>query len=92
MSTKLQVLTIALLAVATLGSGIGVVYVQHHNRELFIQLQALQTERDRLEVEWEVLQLEQSTLMRNIAIEQKARTQLKMREPDPSEVLYITPP
>ncbi|PIE83468.1 MAG: cell division protein FtsL [Candidatus Contendobacter odensis] len=92
MNIKTHVLTITLLAIATLGSGIAVVYTQHNNRQLFIQLQQLQAERDKLEIEWEVLQLEQSTLVTDILIEKKARTRLKMSAPDPAQVLYITPP
>ena len=88
---KNQVLLIVLLTGAILASGTGLVYTQHANRQLFIQMQKLQTERDNLEIEWELLQLEQSTLVTNIAIEEEARTRLNMLTPDPGEVLYITP-
>ncbi|MCP5159026.1 MAG: cell division protein FtsL [Gammaproteobacteria bacterium] len=82
---------VAMLTAAILGSGVGVVYTQHINRQLFIQLQKLQAERDHLEIEWELLQLEQSTLVTDVAVEDAARTRLHMRIPDPGEVLYITP-
>ncbi len=88
---KSQVLLVTLLAGAGLGAGVGVVYTQHANRQLFIQLQQLQAKRDNLEVEWELLRLEQSTLVTDAVIEQTAQTRLNMRIPDPSEVLYITP-
>ncbi len=88
---KNQVLLLVLLSGAILASGTGLVYTQHANRQLFIQMQKLQTERDNLEIEWELLQLEQSTLVTNIAIEEEARTRLNMLTPDPGEVLYITP-
>lgn len=88
---KSQVLLIVLLTGAILASGTGLVYTQHANRQLFIQMQKLQAERDNLEIEWELLQLEQSTLVTNIAIEEVARTRLNMLTPDPSEVFYITP-
>ncbi len=89
---KNQTLLIALLACAVLGSGVGVAYTQHTNRQLFIQLQKLQAERDDLEVEWELLRLEQSTLVTDAAIENVARTRLNMLTPDPGTVLYIAPP
>lgn len=89
---KNQTLLIALLACAVLGSGIGVAYTQHANRQLFIQLQKLQAERDHLEIEWELLRLEQSTLVTDAAVEEVARTRLNMRPPDSSAVLYIAPP
>ncbi|MDG4554038.1 MAG: cell division protein FtsL [Candidatus Competibacter sp.] len=88
---KGQVLLVAGLAVAILGSGVGVVYTEHANRQLFIELQKLQAERDNLEIEWELLQLEQSTLVTDAVIEQTARTRLNMLIPDPGAVLYITP-
>ena len=88
---KNQVLLVALLTVTVLGSGVGVVYTQHANRQLFIELQKLQAKRDDLEVEWELLQLKQSTLVTDAVIEQTARLRLNMLIPDPGEVLYVTP-
>ncbi|HRY15189.1 MAG TPA: cell division protein FtsL [Candidatus Competibacteraceae bacterium] len=82
---------IVLLTGAVLSSGVGVVYTQHTNRQLFIQFQKLQAERDQLEIEWELLQLEQSTLVTNIAVEKAARARLNMHIPNPGEVLYIAP-
>lgn len=89
---KNQTLLIAILTLATLASGVGVAYTQHSNRQLFIQLQKLQAERDDLEVEWELLRLEQSTLVTEAAVEDVARTKLNMLTPDPATVLYILPP
>jgi cell division protein FtsL len=86
-----QILLVGVLAGAVLGSGVGVIHIQHTNRHLFIQLQKLQKERDRLEIEWELLRLEQSTLVTDAAIENVARTRLNMLIPDPNEVFYITP-
>lgn len=88
---KNQILIIALLACAVLGSGVGVVYTQHTNRQFFIQLQQLQGERDNLEIEWELLQLEQSTLVTDAVVEEIARKRLNMLTPDPGQVFYITP-
>ncbi|MDG4596205.1 MAG: cell division protein FtsL [Candidatus Contendobacter sp.] len=89
---KGQVLLVAGLTVAVLGSGLGVVYTQHVNRRLFIEWQKLQVERDTLEVEWELLRLEQSTLVTDAAVETVARTRLNMLTPDPGAILYIAPP
>jgi cell division protein FtsL len=86
-----QFLMVVLLIGTVLGSGVGVVYTRHANRQLFIQLQKLQAERDGLEVEWELLQLEQSTLVTDSAVEETARKRLNMLTPDPNEVLYIKP-
>ncbi len=86
-----QILLVGVLASAVLGSGVGVVHIQHANRQLFIELQRLQKERDRLEIEWELLRLEQSTLITDAAVENVARQRLNMVIPDPSEVFYIAP-
>lgn len=88
---KGQILTVAVLTIAVLASGVGVVYSRHVNRQLFIQLQKLQTERDTLEVEWELLQLEQSTLVTDFAVEDIARRRLNMLTPSSEDVLYIVP-
>ncbi|KAB2933434.1 MAG: cell division protein FtsL [Candidatus Contendobacter sp.] len=89
---KGQVLVVAALTAAVLGSGVGVVYTQHVNRRLFVEWQKLQAERDTLEVEWELLRLEQSTLVTDAAVEAVARTRLNMLAPDPGAILYIAPP
>mgnify|MGYP001243258179 FL=1 len=88
---KSQLLLITLLVAAALASGVGVVYTQHVNRQLFIHWQRLQAERDTLEVEWELLKLEQSTLVTDAAVEAVARTRLNMLTPDPGAILYIAP-
>lgn len=86
-----QILLVGVLASAVLGSGVGVIHIQHANRQLFVQLQKLQKERDHLEIEWELLRLEQSTLITDAAVENVARMRLNMLLPDPNEVFYITP-
>ena len=86
-----QFLMVALLTGTVLGPGGLMVYPRHANRQLFVQLQKLQAERDSLAVEWELLQLEQSTLVTDSAVEETARKRLNMLTPDPSEVLYIKP-
>ena len=89
---KGQVLWVAVLIAAVLGSGVGVVYTQHVNRRLFVEWRKLQVERDNLEVEWELLRLEQSTLVTDAVVEAVARTRLNMLTPDPGAILYIAPP
>lgn len=72
-------------------SGIGVVYAGHQSRTKFIELQALQEQRDRLTVDWGRLQLEQSTWATHGRIEAEARRQLGMRLPAPEAVVIVTP-
>jgi cell division protein FtsL len=82
-------LLIIILIVALMASGLGIVYTKHRSRELFIELQALQQHRDDMEIEWEQLQLEQSTLATVVAVDHAARTRLNMLIPDPNAVVYI---
>lgn len=77
------------LIVAVLGSALGVVYSKHQSRKLFNELQALEAHRDNLEIEWELLQLEQSTLATEAVVDQVARSRLGMIVPDPGSVVYI---
>ena len=77
------------LIIAVLVSGLGVVYTKHRSRQLFIELQKLQSLRDEMEVEWEQLQLEQSTLATEVAVDHVARMRLGMIVPDPNGVVYI---
>ncbi len=78
-----------LLLVAILISGLGLVYTQHQSRQLFIELQTLQTHRDDLDIEWELLQLEESTLNTELVVEQAAYSRLNMLSPNPDTVIYV---
>ena len=77
------------LIVAVLGSALGAVYSKHQSRKLFIELQALEVHKDNLEIEWGLLQLEQSTLATEAVVDQVARSRLGMIVPDPGSVVYI---
>ncbi len=80
---------LVLLIAAVLCSGLGVVYGKHQSRQLFNELQSLQSHRDDLEIEWGLLQLEQSTLATEAVVDHAARTRLDMRVPAPEAVIYI---
>jgi len=82
---------IGILAVAVLGSAMGVVYAQHQTRRLFVELRGLENAHNKMEVEWGQLQLEQSTWATHGRIEKMARKKLGMRIPEPGEVVVITP-
>lgn len=82
-------LLVPLLALSVLATGIGCVYVRHEARKLFVQLQELQTERDRLQIEWGKLRIEQGTWASHGRVENMARSELKMVEPKPGSVMAI---
>ena len=82
-------LLIVLLFVAVMGSAIASIYAKHESRQLFTEFQALTTERDRMEVDWGKLQIEQSTWSTYGRVEQVARDQMDMREPSPKQVSLL---
>lgn len=79
------------LVVALVASAIGVIDAVHRNRVLFAQLQQLRQQRDRLNVEWGRLQLEESTWATHARIEQVARKQLDMAMPKRIERVVVKP-
>jgi cell division protein FtsL len=80
-----------LLLVLVLCSALALVYVRHENRRLFSELQGLQLQRDELDIEWGRLQLEEAALADAATIDQVARQELRMRHPQPDEVVYVEP-
>lgn len=76
---------LGLLALVTLASAVAAVYAKHENRKLFMTLQTLTEERDRLEVDWSRLQIEQSAWSTHARVEQLARGEMRMRNPGPEE-------
>lgn len=79
------------LVVAVLASAVAAVYAKHENRKLFMELQALTEERDRLEVDWSRLQVEQSAWSTHARVEQLARSEMGMRNPGADELRVVGP-
>jgi cell division protein FtsL len=80
-----------LLVLAVIASSMGVVYARHEGRKQFVQLQSLVYEKERMDVEWGQLQLEQSTLTTQGQIERAARTRLGMINPAPEQMVILKP-
>jgi cell division protein FtsL len=78
-----------LLVLAVLLTATGVVYAKYASRRHFVELEQLRAERDRSNVEWGRLQLEQSAWGTHSRVERIARQQLGMRLPSNSEVVVI---
>jgi cell division protein FtsL len=72
-------------------SSLGVVWSIHETRTLFIELQGLHAERDRLDIEWSQLKIEQSAWATHGRVEQTARAGLNMVIPTPQEVQLVQP-
>ncbi len=70
-------------------SAMALVYTKHESRRLFVELESLTDERDRLNIEWGQLQIEQSTWATHARIEKVATDDLSLLRPDPSEIFVI---
>ena len=82
---------LVLLLVAALASGIAVVYARQMHRQMFIQLNGLERERDDLNIEFGRLQLEQATYAENNRVEQIATGKLGMATPNGKDVVVVRP-
>lgn len=91
MSARTLTLAVMALWCAVLASAAGVVYVKHEARSLFVELEKLSAERDRLNIEWGRLQLEQSAWSTHGFVEQVANQKLQMTIPKATEVRIVRP-
>lgn len=80
----------AVMVLLVMISAIANVYAKHESRKSFTELQVLTSERDRLEVEWGKLQIEQSTWSTYARVEQLARKQMHMRIPAPGQTMLLS--
>jgi len=79
----------AFLVAVAVASALGVVASQHQARKLFSELEREQTRAHGLEVEWDQLQLEQSTWAAHARVEKIAREKIGMRPPVPGQVISL---
>ena len=91
MSRRWMMLGLPVLWLAVLASAIAVVRARHDARTLFVQLEQLSAERDRLNIEWGQLQLEQSAWSNHGFVERVASDRLRMTLPRPDEVRIVAP-
>jgi len=88
---RLLWIVLPVLWVAALGSAAAAVYLKHRSRELFVELERLDTRRDNLDIEWGQLQLEQSAWSTHAFVERVASAKLHMAMPPPKEIEIIAP-
>jgi cell division protein FtsL len=91
MKSRALVAAIGALWAAVLASAAGVVYAKHQARTLFVELERLSADRDRLNIEWGRLQIEQSFWSSPGVVEQAASRKLTMTQPSPNDVKIIQP-
>ncbi|MEZ5447032.1 MAG: cell division protein FtsL [Gammaproteobacteria bacterium] len=85
-----QVILLGLVAIAAVSSAIAVVVTRHQSRTLFVELQALERERDRMNEEWGQLQLEQATWGEHSRVEGIANSKLQMVQPQPKSTVMVS--
>ncbi|MCB1624611.1 MAG: cell division protein FtsL [Pseudomonadales bacterium] len=91
LSSRVVALAIGVLWFAVLASAGGVIYSKHRARELFVELERLNTKRDNMEIEWGQLQLEQSAWSTHGFVESVAATKLNMATPVPADIQLVSP-
>lgn len=84
--SRIELAIVIPLALAAVASGVWVIRAKHQARQLFIELEELNREHDRLQVDWGRLQLEQSTWANHPRIEAFARERLQMDTPHEGDV------
>ncbi len=85
-----RLLLLVLLA-CSIASAIGVVYMRHMHRKLFVQLSKLEHTRDELNIEFGRLQLEQATWAESNRVDQVARARIGMKFPETNDIVVIRP-
>lgn len=92
MSGKLQLGLCLPLAIAVVASAVWVTAVKHQARQSFIELEALNREHDRLQVDWGRLQLEESAWAAHPRIEALARERLGLDMPSSQQLVMLAEP
>jgi cell division protein FtsL len=87
-----EILCCCLLCIAIVATGVWLVTAKYESRQLFAELEALNREQDRLEIDWGRLRLEQSTYATHPRIESIAREQLQLRMPQPTQLVVVAEP
>ncbi len=77
------------LLAAVLASALGVVWTRHESRVLFVNLTALQNQRDDLNIEYGKLELEQATYGEPRRIDDEARQKLGMSDPRAQDIRLL---
>ena len=78
-----------ILVTLVIGCALAVVTAQNSFRKVFVELQQQQAQSRQADVEWDQLQLEQSTWAVHTRIEKIATRTLQMRVPDMEHIKLI---
>lgn len=78
-----------MLLIAVVASAFAVIYFTHLHRQNTNELELLMTQKDKLDIEWRNLLLEQNSLAEHSVIEGKAKKLLNMKRPTPETEIVI---
>jgi cell division protein FtsL len=87
--SRADLFLLATLLFAVVGTAVAVVNAKYQSRQLFVQLQELRRDRDKLDMEWGRLQLELGTVGNPALMEKLARERLDMHMPKPADVVVL---
>jgi len=90
--SKQPVAMTLLFAAACVISALAIVHSKHESRKLFVELERLTAEGDKLNIEWGQLQIEQSTWAAHGRIERVALEELSLSRPQSTEIFVIERP
>lgn len=82
---RLNIVLIAILAACALA----LVTAQHHARRLFVELERAQVQAKQLEVDWNQLRVQQTSLATAALIDARARRDLGMEAVGPERTLHL---
>ena len=80
-----------LLLLSVLATALLLVHTQYRSRQLFTEMERVNNESHRLEVEYERLQVEKRAQATPLRVEKLAKEQLKMRTTSPAITQYVRP-
>lgn len=80
---------VALLWVGCLASAMGAVYAEFMQRKYVLAHEQAVQHRDELEIEWERLRIEESSLAAHARIDRVARERLHMRAPEYDAIVRV---
>jgi cell division protein FtsL len=86
---SLRLFLLVVLILANVATAVGVVHARQQHRNAYVELNALTTARDELNIEFSRLQLEQATWSEPNRIEQVATERLGMQFPEAAAVVVL---
>ena len=81
MDLKKSFLQLLMCIVLCIFSAVAIIYIKHQSRELFIELEALNAERDKLNIQWSELKTEENVWATPMRIEREAINKLNLQRP-----------